>query len=146
MKVYSIIIFSIASGLCSGAAFDRNTPHKFGMRRKHVEVPEEEIEIVKSQDDYDIAEDRVFHAVEDAEKATLHAIENVEKVAVHAIEDEVDTFFHGLKKHHKMPVLESEEKVKKVKHEDEDELTHKRHHYEGPWKDVLEDMMWGSLE
>ena len=98
-----------------------------------MEIPEEELNLVKNQDDYEIAEDKVFHAIEDAEKAALHTIENAEKAAVHAIEDEVGTLFHGLNGHKKI-TPESEEKVKKVKH------------FEGPMQEILEEMMWGSLE
>ena len=103
-----------------------------------MEAPKEEADLVQSQDDYKIAEDKVFHAVEDAEKAIEHAIE-----------DEVDVLFHGLNKR-KVPVLERGEKVKKVKHDasDDDEHVHatRGHHYEGPWKETLEEMLWGPLE
>jgi hypothetical protein len=46
-------------------------------------------------DEYEAAEEAIFHAVEDAEKNILHAAERAEKAIEHAIEEEVDTFFHG---------------------------------------------------
>lgn len=44
-------------------------------------------------DDYEAAEEKIFHAVEDAEKKVLSAAHKAEKAVEHAIADEVDTMF-----------------------------------------------------
>merc|ERR1711862_158046 len=117
-----------------------------GRRKKMHATPHEELDLNKGKDDYEIAEDKIFHVVENAEKATLHAIENVEKAAIHAVEDEVDVLFHDLNEK-KDSVSEFNDKVKKVKHQVlDDGVEDKTKRHDGPFKDALEEMMWGSLE
>lgn len=54
----------------------------------------------EKQDDYAVAEDKIFHAVEDAEKKVLSAARKAEQAVEHAIDDEVETIYphHGDKK------------------------------------------------
>ena len=112
------------------------------------EVTKEELDLVE-KDAYEIAKDKVFHVIVDAEKATLHAIENAEKAAVHAIEDEVDTLFHDLADH-KNPDQESEEETKNIRQKIEDEESNTiKTGCEIPWKKTLdelyEEMYWRGL-
>lgn len=58
--------------------------------KKADELPEEDEAAVEEEDEYDVAQDKIFHAVEAAEEAV-----------VHAVEEEVDTLFHELPHHEK---------------------------------------------
>lgn len=73
-----------------------------------------EAPVVKKVDDYEKAEDALFHAMEDAEKQVLKAANKAEHAIEHAIHDEVDTIFHGLPRHEKV-ADEVDKKVKKAK-------------------------------
>jgi hypothetical protein len=75
--------------------------------------PPKASEEAKVKDDYDAAEEAIFHAVEDAEKNILHAAERAEKAVEHVLEEEVETIFHDLPKHEE-PV-KAKEKVEKKK-------------------------------
>jgi len=47
----------------------------------------------KKQDDFEVAQDKIFHAVENAEKKVLSAAHKAEQAVEHAIQDEVETMF-----------------------------------------------------
>ena len=92
--------------------------------RKFKTAPKEaDIDPTRDLDDFDRAEDAIFHAVETAEKAV-----------VHAVEDEVGTYFHDLPKH------------KKRETSDEERVERKFRVINGNLKTCLEEMVEGSLE
>lgn len=45
------------------------------------------------QDDYEVAEEKIFRAVENVEKKVLSAAQKAEHAVEHAIQDEVETLF-----------------------------------------------------
>ncbi len=48
---------------------------------------------IEKHDDYEVAEDKIFKAVENAEKKVLSVAHKAEKAVEHAIEDEVKAMF-----------------------------------------------------
>ena len=60
-------------------------------------------------DDYEEAQEALFHAVEHAEEKMVKVARKAEQAVEHAIHDEVDTLFHEMPHHEKI------ERVKKAK-------------------------------
>lgn len=60
-------------------------------------------------DDYEEAQEALFHAVEHAEEKMVKVARKAEQTVEHAIHDEVDTLFHEMPHHEKI------ERVKKAK-------------------------------
>lgn len=55
----------------------------------------------EKNDDYEVAEDKIFKAVENAEKKVLSAAHKAEQAVEKAIEDEVETIYHEMPHHEK---------------------------------------------
>mmetsp|Transcript_7462 Transcript_7462/g.14909 ORF Transcript_7462/g.14909 Transcript_7462/m.14909 type:complete len:107 (+) Transcript_7462:260-580(+) len=72
--------------------------------------------VVKKEkvDDYEMAEDKIFHALEDAEKKVMKAARNAEHVVEDALHEEVDSIFHKVT-HAKKIVDDGDKTVEKVK-------------------------------
>jgi len=100
------------------------TSRKFAQEKKIVEV---DPTMDHQENDFELAEDAIFHAVETAEKAMLHLVE-------HAVEDEVETIFHELPHHEKDESTQKEKKERKRRCMSED------------LRECLESMEHGDIE
>lgn len=67
------------------------------------------VETPNMLDDYEEAQEALFHAIENAEEKVMKVARKAEKAVEHAIHDEVDNIFH------EMPHNEKIERVKKAK-------------------------------
>ena len=67
------------------------------------------VETPNMLDDYEEAQEALFHAIENAEQKVMKVARKAEQAVEHAIHDEVDNIFHEMPHHEKI------ERVKKAK-------------------------------